>query len=276
MERDNYLDDGSILFSTLNHLRNTDGYKILTLATSPEAKITGFKQVNSTHIIMASFNNHCLYILNRQDLSTNIFAGTYKQSGNSNGRLGHGRFNSPWAVELDTRDQGKLLVTDFKNNALRSVDLRTGEITTVIRRSSLKSPRQMAWSGNNLLITNINHVTQVSWSKDNQVFDIQIIGSPHKVGEPIGYFQDIGSVIPYSLTKLGCYIYLMSDWARQGLALIDLKNHMVKPICFDQREMCTVSTSLPGNVWSALRLGSVTYVAMSTRIFLFECKFTGY
>jgi len=57
-------------------------------------------------------------------------------------------------MKVDIRNPGKLLVTDEFNNALRSVDLETGELSTVTK-SNLKNLRGLLWANQELLVANM-------------------------------------------------------------------------------------------------------------------------
>ena len=69
-------------------------------------------------------------MLNRKDDSQDLLAGTCGISGFEDGPTA--KFSYSWSIEFDERNPGHLLITDYYNNALRSVDVASGTVSTVI------------------------------------------------------------------------------------------------------------------------------------------------
>ena len=96
--------------------------------------------------------------------------------GNVNGRSG--RFNYPWGVVLDSRDLTKLFVTDYYNNALRSVLVNTGEISTVISDLNYSSGLRWNFDRTSLFITNEHYIREVKFDgKGSVTKNVNLAGS---------------------------------------------------------------------------------------------------
>lgn len=79
----------------------------------------------------------------------------------------------PGKIELDIRNPNRLLFTDYRDNALKYVDIQTRQVGTVID-SGFSRPRQMVWAGNTLLVTNDYYISQVSWANDGSELTSQL------------------------------------------------------------------------------------------------------
>jgi len=260
MELDLYRDDGStsIMFS-YKYLNTTDGTTPTTLATIQSSYITGFKQVNRTHVAVAAHSQHCIKMLNRVDNSIRTLAGTCGSRGYVEGGVGTGRLYYPYGIEIDVRNPDRLLVTDYFNHALRSVDLHTGELSTVIN-SGFNYPMYVAWADNKLLVINTNYISQISWGADGSVTNIKLAGSLSR-GYVDGSFNTSRFDFPLGITRVGYNMYLVADY-NKVLRLLDLNSKQVGPVCFDGETSCTISSQLPDKPWSILTVGEDVYVGM--------------
>lgn len=162
MEVDLYKNDGSILFATWGSLKTAKEMSASIVMTVSSEFLSGFKQLNKSHVAVPLYREHCVKILNRKDNSVQTLAGTCGTSGNTDGRLGTGKFHYPYGAELDIKNKNMLLVTDSYNKALRSVNLLTGDVDTVIE-SGFSFPRSLLWVNKKLLVTNSHYVSEVSW-----------------------------------------------------------------------------------------------------------------
>jgi len=260
MELDLYRDDGStsIMFS-YKYLNTTDGTTPTTLATIQSSYITGFKQVNRTHVAVAAHSQHCIKMLNRVDNNLRTLAGTCGRRGYVEGGVGTGRLYYPYGIEIDVRNPDRLLVTDYFNHALRSVDLHTGELSTVIK-SGFKFPRYIGWADNKLLVSNSHYISQVSRGADGSVTNIKLAGSLSR-GYVDGSFNTSRFYSPSGITRVGYNMYLVADY-NKVLRLLDFNSKQVGPVCFDGETSCTISSQLPDKPLSILTVGEDVYVGM--------------
>jgi len=78
MELDKYKNDGSFLLGTSSGLITTDGQTTSTLVS---LTVTGFTQINTTHIALADRNSHCMKIMARDKNTTSVMAGSCGSKG---------------------------------------------------------------------------------------------------------------------------------------------------------------------------------------------------
>jgi len=198
--------------------------------------------------------------MNRETNSYSTLGGMCSRSGYEEGRANVGRFNCPHSVEIDMRGHGRLLVTDVFNNALRSVDIATGEIGTVAN-SGFDSPRGLAWNGCHLLVANNNYISQVSWSIDGSVTNTIITGS-HSSNHVDGSFIQAMFSHPEEFAKLESGVYLVVDYHSKMVRLVDFNEQVVGPVCFNGENPCNISSQLPNHPVSVTKIGNEVYVGM--------------
>jgi len=179
MDEDNYRNDGSILIGSDHGFQTTQGSALANLVTS--VWVTGFIQINQTNIALVDHHIHCIKLLDRNDNSTQTLAGTCGSSGYADGIVGVGKMFNSYEIQVDVRNPDRLIITNSSNSALRSVDMKTGELSTVIR-SGFSHPRGMSWFDQSLLVVNVvsNCISQVSWSDDGTVSNIVVAGSTER------------------------------------------------------------------------------------------------
>ena len=115
------------MFANQNELKTTNG-KTTTVVASGFRYLTGFKQIDSFRVAAVDNNNHCIYLVNRKADSNVVLAGTCRYRGFVDGASA--KFYRPYSIEFDERNPGHLLITDSGNNALRSVDVTSGIVST--------------------------------------------------------------------------------------------------------------------------------------------------
>jgi len=145
------------------------------------------------------------------------------------------------------------LITDYHNHALRSVDLHTGELSTVIN-TGFRYPKYLGWADNKLLMSNTHYISQVSHDVNESVTNIKLAGSL-----PGGYVD--GS---FNTSKFYSPSYLVADF-NKVLRLLDVNSKQVGPVCFDGETSCTSSSQLPTIPWSILKVGEDVYVGTSSK-----------
>lgn len=279
MELDQYKNDGSILYGAYQYLANTASSTSLLRVTQSAVR---FKQINSTHVVLSLSSRNCLWILNRVDGRFKEFAGTCGSAGYNRGRVGTGKFSSPSGVEVDIRNPGYLLVADTGNNALRSVNIQTGEIDTVIA-SEFTSPKGLAWTANaDLLVTNKHYISRVSWSNANVATNSFVTGSKSIRAYTNGFFNYTRFSDPYEVIGLGDNLFLVADRDNERLRLLNFNTQRVEPVCFKGEYSCTSSSELPSSPSAIVKAGNDVYVGMYNGIYklkgqyLSTCSFNCY
>jgi len=264
MQPDYYRGRGNFLIGAASSFRTTDGKTTTTLYNHT---VMGFTQVNKTHVVLAIYAHHCLKILNRETLHTKILAGTEDSKGFQDGGVGVGMFYLPWQVKVDIRNWGKLLVTDQLNNALRSVDLDTGVVETVIQ-SGFNNPQGLEWAADNkLLITNhFHYISEVEWL-DNGTVSGNVLAGSNEHGDVNGPFSEARFKMLYDIERFKGDKYLVADFESRKLKLIDVKKQTVSPFCFENERSCVTSSTLPYHPLSILNFEGEIFVGMRKDIY---------
>jgi len=178
-----------------------------------------------------------------------------------------GQLSYPYGVQIDIRNPGKLLVTDQFNHALRSVDIETGELSTVID-TGFNQPVGLLWAGKQLLVTNWHqYISQVSWSSNGTVSNTLFAGSIRRSGDMTGSFDIAKFANPHEIEKVTDNMYLVSDYKNKKLKLMDMKKRIVVPVCFKGEDPCTKSSLLPHRPFALLNVGGAIYVGMDSEIY---------
>jgi len=264
MELDKYKNDGSLLLGTEKGLLTTDGQTTSTLVSFT---VPGFTQLNTTHVVLVNRNSHCIKLLTREDSNIKVMAGSCGTSGYKDGKVGVGQLYYPDKVKIDVRNPGKLLVTDGNNHALRSVDMKTGELSTVIN-TGFRYPEGLLWAGRQLLVTNWEYyISRVSWSSNGTVSNTLLAGSTTNSGDVIGSFDIARFRYPSNIEELTDNLYLVADYSNRKLKLMDMKKKIVGPVCFEGEDPCTESSLLPARPFALLNEGGAIYVGMYQNIY---------
>jgi len=259
MELDKYKNDGSLLLSTSSGLKTTDGQTTSTLVSF---LATGFIQLNTTHVVLVDHISHCIKLLNREDNNIRVMAGSCGTSGNKEGGVGVGQLFNPGEVQIDIRNPEKLIVIDELNQALRSVDMKTGELSTVIN-TGFNQPLGLLWAGRQLLVANYdNYISRVSWSSNGIVSNTLLAGSTTSSGDVIGSFDIARFFSPYDIEEVTDNLYLVADYNNKKLKLMDMKKRIVGPVCFKGEDPCIESSLLPERPQSLSNVGGAIYVGM--------------
>jgi len=259
MEVDLFKDDcRSILVSSWPHLISTD-------STSNEIIIqlifaTSFTQINRTHVAITEYDKGCIKILERNTTTIRLLAGTYNSRGFADGPVGVARFGGPRELLLDARNPGKLLVTDDTNNAIRSVDIETGVVTTIIRGSGLNQPRGMAWEGDQLLVTNhYYYISQLSWSFTGNVTNKKLVGETYP-GNLNGDFEVAELSYLNEIKAIQKDLFAVVDYGERRLRLIDTTGKKVLPVCFHGEIQCYDGSEFYSTPNSILVVDNAVYV----------------
>jgi len=263
MELDKYKNDGSLLLSSNSGLLTTDGQTTSTLVSF---HLAGFTQLNTTHVVLVDDLSQCIKLLTREDNNIKVMAGSCGTNGYKEGGVGVGQLHFPYGVQIDVRNPGKLLVTD-ENSALRSVDMKTGELSTVIN-TGFSHPNGIQWAGKQLLVANsFQYISQVSWSGDGAVSNTLLAGSTTSWGDVIGSFDIARFSSPYDFEEVADNMYLVADAGNKKLKLMDMKKRIVGPVCFKGEDPCTESSLLPHEPFALLNEGGEIYVGMKKNIY---------
>ena len=177
---------------------------------------------------------------NREDKSKRVIAGECGVSGYVDGVSA--RFYYPWGVEVDERNPGHLLITDGSNNALRSVDVASGTVSTVIRTGFLL-PTGLTWYNGRLLVVNQNYISEVTWTSDGTATNNILTGNRY-IGYRDGDFAVAQFYLPLDIHQWRDGLFLVADQYNKQLRLLDMTNKKVLPVYIGSTNNCTSGTSL--------------------------------
>ena len=193
----------------------------------------------------------------REDKSKRVIAGECGVSGYVDGVSA--RFTNPWGIEVDERNPGHLLVTDRYNDALRSVDVTSGTVSTVIR-TGFNAPAGLTWYNGRLLVVNLHYISEVTWTSDGTATNNILTGNRY-IGYRDGDFAVAQFYLPLDIHQWRDGLFLVADYLNKRLRLLDMTKRKVLPVCIGFTTNCTTSTSLFVYPHSLLISNNTVYVA---------------
>ena len=98
------------------------GYREGVGADTRFYEIAGFTHISVKLVVVADFQNHCMRLIDRISHNTSVLSGQCESRGYEDGRPG--RFRYPQSVVIDQKDINQLLITDYNNIAVRTVDVK--------------------------------------------------------------------------------------------------------------------------------------------------------
>lgn len=105
--------------------------------------ITGFRQINSTHVLLADHDNHCIRLVDRVAQRSMSLAGKCKEFGHKDGSIEESRFYRPYNI-INASGEGDYYITDYQNHAIRILSLGSEKISTFYNsRDNLLAPISM-------------------------------------------------------------------------------------------------------------------------------------
>ena len=240
LEADIHKNDGSILFADEIQLKTTNG-KTTTVVAPGFSFITGFKQINSSHILVVDSSIHCVKMVNREDNSNTVFAGLCNAKGFVDGATA--KFYFPYSIETDERNPGHLLITDLSNHALRSVDVTSGTVSTVIR-TGFNFPRGLTWYSGRLLVCNRHFISEISWSSTGSATNNRLTTFTVDRKFRDGDFSVAQFSYPQEIKQIGVDLVLVADNDNNKLRLLNMSTRKVLPVCVGFSSSCTNGTRL--------------------------------
>jgi len=254
----------NLLISSWPHLTSTSNSSSEHLISMLYSK--GFTQLNRTHLVIVDSDDCCIRMLNREHRDLRTIAGTCDSRGYADGIVGVGKLLRPSDIVQDIRNPGFMLITDAGNNALRSVNLETGELSTVID-TGFNEPHGMHWNRKDLLVANKGfYISVVIWHSNGTVLN-KIVAGTATAGNTLGYFYAAEFIYPQELVKLQEDLFLVADSGNYQLKLLNLHTGVVGPVCFRNETTCTRSSNFRGNPISLLNLDDVIYIGCNHDIY---------
>ena len=265
MELDLYKNDGSVLFSDYTYLKSSNGKSTEALVAT-SSTMTGFKQLNSSHVVFVDRGYNCIKMFNREKKSTSVLAG---QCGTSSSYYGFvdgasARFSTPWGIESDERNPGHVLITEYSNQALRSVDVTSGIVSTVIR-TGFNYPRGLTWYNGFLLVCNQHYISRVAWSSNGAVTNSKLTTTTSN-GYRDGGFSIAQISNPFEIQQLRDGLFLIADYSNKKLRLLNMYKKKVVPVCIGSTTSCSTGTSPSDYPNSLLITNDTVYVGGNNKI----------
>ena len=239
MEFDLYRNDGSILFTDKTYLQNMDN-QTTAVVVSGFGYARSFRQLNSSHVAVVDRSRHCIKMVNREDNSSIALAGICGTSGFVDGASA--KFYLPCSIEVDERNPGHLLITEDYNDALRSVDLSSGNVSTVIR-TGFNYPRGLTWYNGRLLVCNERYISEVSWSSNGIVTNHKLT-STTAYGYRDGDFFVARFDFPHEIKRIRDDLFIVADSNNNRLRLLNMSTRKVLPVCIGSSASCITGTTL--------------------------------
>ena len=241
-------DSNTILFSDYYSVRMLIDTSITTLAGPPTSCttsdcrgyqegvgtaarfnwVTGFLQLNSSTVVAADHYNHCLRLIDRDSQRTSAFVGKCKVSGFDDGVSA--TFYYPYSVIRDTKSPDLLLVTDYRNDAVRQVNILTRITETLIRRAAgLNNPTGITYDplGQYLAISNRHFIAD---KRNGSEALVNVVGSSSS-GFADGDASDVKFNCPRELVFLSDDLRLIADEGNNRLRVLNTASGSVSSVC---------------------------------------------
>ena len=238
MELDHYR-PGYLVYTDKHALMTSDGTTTHLIAGSStqggyregvgaEARfyyIRGFAQISEKLLVVVDRYNHCLRLIDRSTNQTSVFSGLCESRGYEDGSPG--QFDYPFFVVIDKRDKNQLFITDYRNSAVRTVNVTSKVADTFVQSDSLKYIKcitQEEESGD-LYVTANNAVYRITYTQTTVSL---ISGSP---GENYGHKDStlLKSLfdLPYELIFITPKTLLIADRGNNKLRIVDMNSDKV-------------------------------------------------
>ena len=238
MDFDLYRNDGSILFASRTKLQSTDKETTTDVASGFDYA-RSFKQVNSTHVAVSESNKGRITIVNREDNSSRVWVGMCDRHWMA---FYNDRSFYPDSIEMDKINPGHLVFTELLHHSLRSVDLTSGTVSTVIR-TGFNFPRGLTWYKKRLLVCNDYYISEVSWSTSGAVTNKKLTTSTAH-GYRDGDFSIAQFGSSHKIKQIRDGLFLLAGTDNSKLRLLNMSAKKVLPVCIGSSASCTTGTTL--------------------------------
>ena len=262
IEFDQFRNDGSLLIAEATQLKNVADGKVTEIVASGFRYITDFRQLNTSSVVVVDRYDHCLKVFNREEKITEVFAGFCRRSGFVDGSSA--RFSFPNNLEFDEKNPDRLLITEYGNDALRSVDVTNGIVSTVIS-TGFRSPTGLAWYNGRLLVSNHDYISEVVWHPNGAITNNKLTTATSE-GYRDGDFSIAKFFYPIAITQITPEYFLIADRYNDKLRLLDMAKRKVLPVCHASAASCTGGTTVVSRPTSLLISNGTVYVGGSGKI----------
>ena len=237
------------------------GYKEGVGADARFNRVLSFAQISEKLVIVADLRNHCLRLIDRTTNNTSEFTGQCESRGYENGRPG--LFAGPWSVVIDKRDKYQLFIVDRYNKAVRTVNVISRVVQTLVESNSFFAIRgitQEEKSGD-LYVTADNAVYKIAYTQGTMKL---ISGSPGTSGYMDSTLLNSKFDFPGHLIFITPKTLLIADDDNDKLRLVHMNSDKVTTL------NVTNSLDTPN---SLLLTKNSLYVGQLGKIFQCMCEF---
>lgn len=205
-------------------------------------RLKGFVQLDEHDIIICTDNKmNCIWKVDETSGTASVLAGKCNTTGGfANGAGTEAKFNGPTGIVVDERDLAYVIVADFMNKQLRSVNVDTGHVSTF--KSLTKYPIALLWMEENILVSAHNHLVLLEWKASSMTFNERVLNQ-NTLRTLYGSFWDVQFGSINSLQMIADGLILAAEESTATFTLIDLRRQLSLPVCIGE-ENCKNSTLL--------------------------------
>ena len=201
-------------------------------------------------------------LIDRTSNTTSLFSGQCKSRGYQDGCPG--RFDAPLSVVMDKRDKNQLLITSYRNKAVRTLDVRSRAVGTFVKSGLLPYIRYIAQEekSGDVYVTSLNVLYRITYIQRTVTL---ISGSPgyYTPGYRDSTLLDSLFYLPHELIFITIHPLLVADKKNNKLRLLDMNSDKVTTL------NVTNSLSLPQ---SLLLTYDSLYVGQHKKITQYKCE----
>ena len=240
MEADLYK-PGFLIYTDKHSLKTTDGKLLEIIAgntnqhgykegAAGEARfyyIQGFTQISNSTILVSSTNEGCIRQIDRVTGMTSVFVGQCQSTGYQDGKRSIAKFYYPKAMSVDIIDPNRLLVMDYWNGAIRTVEINTGEVSTLFKEKTLNPFKRFVQddvTGDLIFIAQEPQQSLFRLSYNGTDLTTLVARSSYG-GNTDGDFSVTKFKSPQGIAKLDSDAILITDSYNDNIRTIDLKQN---------------------------------------------------
>lgn len=187
-------------------------------------RITGFAQINITHVLVVDSNNHCIRMVDREMGKTTQFAGTCGLAGYESGNLLDSQFDHPQQIIFNGPTA---FITDRDNSAIRQIDFQLGQVG--IWKELPQPPTGIVLVKSNSLfyVTTDTQILQINCNSKG----IIALTRSTVPGFKDGSFDTALFTKPFSIGVISKSVLLVTEPSSNRLRVLNLLSRTVSSIC---------------------------------------------
>lgn len=194
--------------------------------------LTSFEQLNENTMVFVDNVLNCVFKADRTSVQyITTLAGECGADGDfADGNSSFARFNFPTDIIKDTRKASRALVADSQNKRVRSVEVDSGDVSTIIELPT--HPLALLWLNHQLLVSATTQLYLIEWEAQNETIVVHTL-----IGETgssaYGSFATVQFPNVRSLEVIKGSMVLGTDDTHGGLILLDMARNLSLPVCIN-------------------------------------------